>query len=194
MHVLFSFSNIFLTRTVRETFMVRYRHYQILFSIKMIFKVTKPCICWSYSDLLTTDKIEKEDSSHATTVKFIGQKQLVQNFPIILLKITIFVNMWHLGQFLKNRNFPNICLMEVRIWEFFCTYVTHMTVKIFHTLNCIFLKSIFSYIYISLPNVACFSAISPSINRSISQENAFKKRKHLLAFHRKPMAGISLLL
>ena len=34
---------------------------------------------------LTTAKNEKVDSLHATAIKFIGQKQLVYLFPIILL-------------------------------------------------------------------------------------------------------------
>ena len=37
------------------------------------------------------------DSLHVPAMKFIGKKQLVEKIPIILLKITIFVNYVKIG-------------------------------------------------------------------------------------------------
>ena len=41
-------------------------------------------------------------------------------------KITMFVNMWNLGQFLEYRYFTNNRLIIVRIWKLFCTHVTQL--------------------------------------------------------------------
>ena len=81
--------------------------------------------------------------------------------------------------FLKNCYFANNCLLKVWIWELFCTHFTHIAVIIFLTTNFVSTKSIFHYIQISLPNFGSFSSKSPSVTqRSVSQENAFKKSKH----------------
>ena len=64
----------------------------------------------------------------------------------IYLKMTIFVNMWNLEQFLANN-----CL-KVRIREFFCTHVSHINVIVICTANFVSFKSIFSYPQISPSN------------------------------------------
>ena len=48
-------------------------------------------------------------------------------------KIRIYVNMWNLRQFRENWYFVNNCLIETRIWKFFCTCVTHIVVIIWST-------------------------------------------------------------
>ena len=44
-------------------------------------------------------KNEKVDSLHVFAIKFIRRKQMVYLFSTIPLTITVFVNMWDLGQF-----------------------------------------------------------------------------------------------
>ena len=68
--------------------------------------------------------------------------------------------------------------LNVRIWEFFCAHVTHITVIIFLPANIISTKSVFR-------KFAFFSAKSTTCSitqRPISQETAFKKSKHPLPF------------
>ena len=48
-------------------------------------------------------------------------------------KITIYVNIWNLGQFREFWYFVNNCLIEIRIKKFFCTCVTHIIVIICST-------------------------------------------------------------
>ena len=62
-----------------------------------------------------------------------------------ILVVTIsWVEIWNLGQFLKNRHFANNCLIKVRIWECFCTHVTHIIVVISCAANFVSTKSDFS--------------------------------------------------
>ena len=69
------------------------------------------------------------------------------------------------------------------MWVFFCTYVMHIIVINHCTPHFVSTKSIFGYIQIFLTNFAYFTIKSPSITqRSVSQENAFKKSKNPLAF------------
>ena len=66
---------------------------------------------------------------------------------------------------------------------------------IFSTANLVSIKSIFTSLPFSLPRFALFSAKSPSvIERSVSQENAFKKSKDPSPFFTKLLAQIIVLL
>ena len=94
-------------------------------------------------------------------------------------KITIYVNMCNLGQFRENLIFCHNCLIEVRIYKFFlhmcgiynCDYLQHNTFR-------------FNFINFQLntyfPSQFCvFTVKSPSVTqRSVSQENAFKKSRN----------------
>ena len=74
-----------------------------------------------------------------------------------------------------------------RIWEFFCT---HVVVVIFCTAIFVSTESNFSYFQISFPNFALFSAKSPRVTeRSVSQENAFKKSKYQSPFLHKTISS-----
>ena len=92
--------------------------------------------------------------------------------------------MWNLGQFRKNWYFVNNCFIEVRIKillrmrDTYCDYLKHSTFRcnlIDFQLNTDFLSQF-----------CVFTVKSPSVTqRSVSQENAFKKSKKLVAFLRR---------
>ena len=101
---------------------------------------------------------------------------ILENFQFLWI-CEIFGNSW------KMDILPITALIKVRIWRFFCTHVTHITVINFYPANFVSTKSIFSYKQISLLNFAFFSAKLDSVTqRLVSQENAFKKSKHLSPF------------
>ena len=91
------------------------------------------------------------------------------------LKITIFVNMWTLGQFvLKNRYFANNCLIKVQIWEFFFTHVTHITLVIFCTANFVLVNYKFPF--------QILRCLAQNYSKIGFLRKCFKKSKHPLAF------------
>ena len=74
-------------------------------------------------------------------------------YPVLkILQFLWICEIW--GNSLKNQYFVNNCFIEVRIWEFFCTHVTHITVINFRKANFIFTKSIFSQIDFPSTNFA----------------------------------------
>ena len=99
---------------------------------------------------------------------------------------------------------PVTALLKFESENPFAHNVTNIIVIIFLRANVVSIKSIFRYVQISLPNFAflffCFlffffSAKSHSVTqRSVSQENDFKKSEYLLFFFAKLQAQVNLLL
>ena len=85
---------------------------------------------------------------------------------------------------------------QVPVREFFYTHIIHLTLIYLCTVNYVSTKSIFSYIQSIVPNFAVFflnlkMTISVA-QRSISQENAFKKANSRHLFFVKFRAQITL--
>ena len=118
----------------------------------------------------------KEYSWHVPAIKFIGDEVVVLKTCKYTWKITIFVKMWNLGQYLENLIFCQWLLN----WSSNLKILLHMC----DTYNCDYLKHStfhFNLIVFQLdtdfpPNFAFFTVKSPRVTqRLVSQENAYKK-------------------
>ena len=98
----------------------------------------------------------KLDSLHGPAVKFIGQKQLVYQSPIMLKKYNLLWICEFFGNFMKIWYFVNNCLIKVQTQKSFCTCVTRIIVIISLTPRFVFIQSIASYKYGFIFWILCF--------------------------------------
>ena len=142
-------------------------------------------------------KMETVDSPlHFIAMKFIRQlKAVALKIPIILLKIWFLwiCEIW--GYFVEIWYFPNNCLIKVWIWKKkFLHILTHLVLIIYRTPHFLsyFLLNRFSGKYrFPFPILQGFFTIkSPSVTqRSVSQENAYKKSWNSSPFLRKAVGS-----
>ena len=107
----------------------------------------------------------------------------VEKVHIIFIHI-IFLLWGPGGPHNAGRRLPTPALINVRIWEFVCTHVTHYNYDYLpHAQQILFLSYQFIFKYrLNLPFHAVFAFFSVKlpnvIQRLVSQENAFKKIKN----------------
>ena len=125
---------------------------------------------------LQRTKNEKVDSLHVPAIKLYRVEAVGLSLYIYTFKITIFVNMWNLGQFRENLIFCLKLLYESSNLKFLlpicgthnCDYLPYVTTR-FYWIN-FQLNTDFT------SQFCIFTVKSPSLTqRSVSPENAFKK-------------------